>query len=303
MRNQLIDELVNLARVDERIVLLTADLGFGVVEKFRDAYPTRFFNVGVAEQGMISVATGLAHRGFTPYCYSIATFATLRGLEFIRNGPVAHRLPVRIIGIGPGFDYENDGLTHYALDDVAVMRIQPGMTIWAPSDTRQLQVGLRKIQNQAGPAYLRIPRKSPSTEISPIPKSDINRGSICVLSFGDSSLEAEAVVAEIRKLQHPDVCSFSINWIDDDFESEVSRVLSRFDVTVCVENHFVRGGFGSAVLEAASNTGNITSRIILSGVKSLPIGRLGSRRYLNNAFASDPQKIAATAVTAANRSR
>ena len=118
----------------ESIVLLTGDLGFTVVEPFAERFPVRFFNVGVAEQNMLGVATGLAEAGFVPFVYSIATFATLRSYEFVRNGPVLHHLPVRVVGVGGGLEYGMNGVTHYALEDIAIMRTQPGMTVLAPAD-------------------------------------------------------------------------------------------------------------------------------------------------------------------------
>src|SRR6266545_4429908 len=105
MRRAFIEALADVADRDERIVLLTGDLGFSVIEPFADRHRARFVNVGVAEQNMVGVATGLAEAGFIPFTYSIATFATLRPLEFIRNGPVLHRLPVRVVGVGGGFEY------------------------------------------------------------------------------------------------------------------------------------------------------------------------------------------------------
>ena len=137
MRGTFITGLVDLAAADERIVLLTGDLGYTVIEPFADRFPERFFNVGVAEQNMIGVATGLAEAGFIPFAYSIATFASLRAYEFIRNGPVAHHLPVRIVGVGGGFEYGSAGFTHHALEDLAVMRVLPEMTVIAPADARQ----------------------------------------------------------------------------------------------------------------------------------------------------------------------
>jgi transketolase len=95
LRQAFIAALVEMAEVDERIVLLTGDLGYMALDPFRNRFPNRFFNVGVAEQNMNGMATGLAEAGLLPYAYSLATFASLRALEFIRNGPVAHRLPVR----------------------------------------------------------------------------------------------------------------------------------------------------------------------------------------------------------------
>ena len=104
MRQAFVATLCDLAAADERIVLLTGDLGYMAMEPFRDRFPARFINAGVAEQNMIGLATGLAEAGLLPYAYSIATFAALRPFEFIRNGPVLHRLPVRIVGMGMGFE-------------------------------------------------------------------------------------------------------------------------------------------------------------------------------------------------------
>src|SRR5256712_11111775 len=125
MRRAFVNTLVELAERDPRILLLTGDLGYVALEPFAERFPDRFFNVGVAEQNMVGLATGLAEAGFTPFVYSIATFASMRPYEFIRNGPVLHELPVRIVGMGGGLDYGPNGMTHYALEDVALMRAQP----------------------------------------------------------------------------------------------------------------------------------------------------------------------------------
>src|SRR6266516_2483950 len=122
MRGAFTKAVTELAQRDPRIVLLTGDLGYMALEPFADAFPDRFFNVGVAEQNMIGLATGLAEAGFIPFAYSIATFATMRPYEFLRDGPILHELPVRLVGVGGGLDYGHNGVTHYALEDVALMR-------------------------------------------------------------------------------------------------------------------------------------------------------------------------------------
>jgi transketolase len=163
VRRTFVSTLVDLAADDERIVLLTGDLGFTVVEPFAEAYPNRFFNVGVAEQNMVGVATGLADGGYVPYVYSIATFATLRPYEFIRNGPILQRLPVRIIGVGGGLEYGSNGPSHYALEDLALMRVQPGMTVLAPADFAQAQEALRVSSALSGPVYFRLGKDDTTT--------------------------------------------------------------------------------------------------------------------------------------------
>src|SRR5947208_6407398 len=128
MRAAFAQTVCSLAANDPRVLLLTGDLGYMALEPFAQRFPDRFFNVGVAEQNMVGLATGLAEAGMVPFCYSIVTFASLRPYEFIRNGPVLHQLPVRIVGVGGGFEYGTAGPTHHGLEDIGVMRLQPGLT-------------------------------------------------------------------------------------------------------------------------------------------------------------------------------
>src|SRR5438093_2400618 len=137
MRRAFVNTLVELAERDPRILLLTGDLGYLALEPFSERFPDRFFNVGVAEQNMVGLATGLAEAGYIPFCYSIVTFASLRPYEFIRNGPILHQLPVRVVGVGGGVEYGHNGATHYGLEDVGVMRVQPGISVIAPADAQQ----------------------------------------------------------------------------------------------------------------------------------------------------------------------
>jgi transketolase len=156
MRTGFIEALIELAADDDRVFLLTADLGWSVVEPFAERFPDRFLNVGVAEQNMLGVATGLAQTGYVPFVYSIATFSSMRCYEQIRNGPILHRLPVRVVGIGGGYAYGHAGPTHYALEDLCLARTQPGLTVAAPCDRRQAQAVIAATADLPGPAYLRI---------------------------------------------------------------------------------------------------------------------------------------------------
>ena len=159
MRKQFVTTLTEIASADDRVVLLTADLGFMVLEPFAERHPDRFFNVGVAEANMISLAAGLAHEGFIPFCYSIATFASMRGYEQFRNGAVIHQLPVRIVGIGGGFAYGSAGITHHALEDLALMRVQPGVGVVVPADDAQVDGLLRDHYARPEPMYVRLAKE------------------------------------------------------------------------------------------------------------------------------------------------
>jgi transketolase len=132
-----------IARADAGVLLLTADLGYMALEPFSEALPEQFVNVGVAEQNMVGIATGLAGGGCIPFLYSIAPFASLRPYEFTRNGPVLHRLPVRIVGVGAGYEYGSAGPAHHGIDDAAALRPLRGLTIVTPADAEQLRAALR----------------------------------------------------------------------------------------------------------------------------------------------------------------
>src|ERR1043165_2424780 len=134
MRTAFINELVLLARTNPKIFLVVGDLGFSVVEPFAKEFPDRFLNAGVAEQNMTGVAAGLASEGYHVFTYSIGNFPTLRCLEQIRNDVCYHELPVTVVAVGGGLAYGNLGYSHHAVQDLAVMRSLPRLTILAPAD-------------------------------------------------------------------------------------------------------------------------------------------------------------------------
>ena len=289
MRQKLIEELCRLARTDDRIVLLTADLGFGVLDQFANEFPDRYFNVGVAEQSLIATATGLAEAGYLPYCYSIATFASLRGLEFIRNGPVAHKLPVRIIGIGPGMDYGFDGLSHFAIDDVGSLRCQPGLTIWAPSDEADILSQFVSVNDLSGPVYMRILKNSVTCNCARLASDSEYGALISILSLGDAHLIGEKIRLRVAELTD-NVSHQTVTVIGRNTTDEIRRHLAKSKICIVTESHYVVGGLSSLVAEVVANSG-LNILVIPSGVTLLPIGKLGSATYLSNRFMTDLDSV------------
>ncbi len=159
MRRAFFETLASIAAADPRVVLLTADLGYMAIEEFSERCPRQFFNAGVSEQNMIGMATGLAEAGFVPFVYSIAPFVVLRAYEFIRNGPVAHRSAVRLVSVGAGFDYGTNGISHYGIDDIGVLRVQPGLMLLTPADTPQARAALLCTWSLPGPLYFRLSKR------------------------------------------------------------------------------------------------------------------------------------------------
>ena len=291
MRGTFVNTLVELATEDERIVLLTADLGFTVVEPFAERFPDRFFNVGVAEQNMVGIATGLAEAGYVPYVYSIATFASLRPYEFIRNGPVHHRLPVRVVGVGGGFDYGTNGPSHHALEDLAVMRVQPGLAVLAPADFEQARAALLAAHALPGPVYFRL-GKDDSSRVDGLAGGDVllvTTGSIARNAVAAAQALAangvEATVLVAASISPPPT-------------EDLAEALERFDAAVTVEAHYVDGGLGSLVCEVAAEHG-LPCRVVRCGVRELEPGRSGSEAYLNETHGLSVEKLVATCTAVA----
>lgn len=289
MRAAFIDVLSEIAARDPRVFLLTGDLGFMVVEPFADRFPDRFLNVGVAEQNMVGVATGLAEAGFVPFTYSIANFSVLRPYEFIRNGPVLHRLKVRIVGVGGGFEYGTAGPTHHGLEDVAVMRALGGMQVIAPADHEQAANALRRTWDLPGPIYYRLGKDD--IRVVPGLHGRFEPGAVHVVRPGRHALIvamgaiATEVVAAADLLAGEGIdCAVAVVASVSPAPVEALRLLvGQFDKVFSVEAHRTEGGLGSLVCEVVAAEASST-RVVRVGVND-PLesqGLGGSEAYLND---------------------
>ncbi len=298
MRSAFVSALVEEAERDDRIVLLTGDLGFMALEPFRDRFPDRFFNMGVAEQNMVGVATGLANAGYTPFCYSIVPFAVLRPYEFIRNGPVLHGLRVRIVGMGGGFEYGTAGPTHYGIEDVGAMRLLQDMAVIAPADAAQAATAVPALAGWPGPAYLRlgkndrlsVPGLDGRFELGRV--QEVRQGSDVVL-FAMGGI-ASSVVSAADQLQADGISaavvvlsSISPRPVDD-----IVDLVSTYRRAVTIEAHVTVGGIGSLVAEIIADSG-VDCRLLRIGVEH-PYGkRGGSEAFLHQAHGLSPTAVAA----------
>jgi transketolase len=302
MRSAFASTLLELAAADERIVLLTGDLGFAVLEPFAERFPERFLNVGVAEQNMVGMATGLAEAGYTPYVYSIATFASMRAYEFVRNGPILHDLPVRVVGVGGGMDYGHNGMTHYALEDAGIMRVQPGIAVIAPADPGQTRAALPVVQALSGPVYLRLGKES-----APVPGLDgrfelgraqrIGEGrDVAIVALG--GMAATAVdAAETLTRQGIEASVLVVSSLNPAPVEDLAEALADVRLALSAEAHYVTGGVGSLVAETIAEHG-LDCRLLRAGVRVTPAGASGSRPDLYDRHGLSPAKLAAAASAA-----
>src|ERR1044071_3901343 len=159
MRNAFADEVTQLARTDQRVVLLSGDIGNKLFDDFKQVDPQRFYNCGIAEANMMGVAAGMALSGFRPIIYTITPFTTTRCFEQIRVDVCYHEAPVIIVGTGSGLSYAELGPTHHSLEDMAILRTLPGMCVMAPGDATELRLALRAALQQGRPVYIRIGKK------------------------------------------------------------------------------------------------------------------------------------------------
>lgn len=250
MRNAFAKEMFELADLDDRVILLMADIGNRLFNDYRAKFPDRFYNCGVAESNMISLAAGMASEGLRPFCYTITPFVTARCLEQIRVDVCYHQQPVTIVGTGSGLSYASLGATHHSCEDIATMRALPEMVVMAPADAMEVRGCLRAALDQKHPAYLRIGKKGEPVVHEEVPKVEIGKAipiregaKTCILSTGNM------LPASIEATDRLDAALFSHHTVKPLDEALLERAFGEFDRVVTVEEHSAVGGFGSAVAE------------------------------------------------------
>ena len=251
MRDTFVRALMAIARRDKRVMLLTGDLGFGVLTPFADAFPKQFLNVGVAEQNMTGVATGLALEGKIVFTYSIGNFPTLRCLEQIRNDVCYHNANVKIVCIGGGFCYGALGISHHATEDLAIMRVLPQMQVMAPGDLAETHLITQIAYEASGPCYLRLGRGG-ETKVHQSPvKVSLGQG-IPLYPQGDVALLAtggilgQAVTArQILGGQGVSASLHSLPFLQPLDQGLIRRLAQTSRLVVTIEEHNIIGGLGA----------------------------------------------------------
>ncbi|CAN2230971.1 COG3958 Transketolase, C-terminal subunit [Candidatus Planktophila versatilis] len=284
MRSSFVDTLIQEARQNPAVVLVTGDLGFGVLEEFASELPNQFINAGIAEQSMMGMAAGLASTGKRVFVYSIGNFPTLRCLEQIRNDVCMMNNSVVVVSVGAGYAYGVQGYTHHALEDVSVLRSLPNMEIYSPSDTLETKEITKLLANTMKPAYLRLGKVSDDLPEDPTKKLEFgkfrelvsgNDGTILFTgSLGSIALNARKVLLnkglEIAVCSVPMISNIDITYLEK---------ASNKGLIVTIEEQVVRGGFGSAVLEAISLSG-IDARIGIIGATQKNLSLIGDQQFL-----------------------
>ncbi|MBF0368835.1 MAG: transketolase [Magnetococcales bacterium] len=259
MRKTCLNAVHTLAKQDPRVLFIGSDLGAGTLDAFKAEFPERFFMEGVSEQNVIGMAAGLAMEGFIPYVNTIATFLTRRCYEQVAIDLCLHNLPVRLIGNGGGLVYAPLGPTHIAIEDMALMRALPNMTVLAPADAHEMARLMTQTLDWPGPIYIRLAKGNDPIVSRPEDPCVIGQGTL-LRQWGQVALMACGVMVH-RALQVADilaeegiVCSvLNLHTVKPLDKTAVLFLTAQAKMVVTLEEHSRIGGLGSAVTDAINH--------------------------------------------------
>lgn len=265
MRNRFADTFYELGRTDERLCVIVADISpAGSIAKFREEFPTRFINTGVAEQIMIGMAAGMCQRGLKPFAYTIATFTLYRPFEMVRDDLCYQNLPVTIVGIGGGVSYSTLGATHHAQEDVAIASTLPNMQVIAPCDPSETEAATRWCVDQLnGPVYLRLGKAGEPdlTKDAPEPwrfgkMRCLRAGSdVCIISYGPIMKRAFEIADRFEQ-RGQRTAVFSAHTLKPLDTERLREILTTYKHVVVVEECAPNGSLSMRVKEAAWDCGS-----------------------------------------------
>lgn len=288
MRKAFIDTLIKQAKENDKIWLLVADVGYNLVEPFQKEFPDRFVNVGIAEQNMIGIATGLALQGKTVFCYSLANFPVLRCLEQIRNDVCYHNADVKIVPGGVGLTYGTLGFTHHATEDMAVMRALPNIIVESPCDPIETELAVKAMCGLHEPFYLRLSKTGDAVVHES--KPDFKVGKAIQLCRGNdvAFITCGSIMGEVWNaavLLNKENINASVYSMHTVKPIDVLAVVEavKCELVVTVEEHNILGGLGSAVAEIMSHMGLERKHKII-GIPDCFCKDVGSQQYLREKF-------------------
>jgi transketolase len=287
MRDAFVKAICEEAKHNPDLMVLTADLGYTVFEGFEKAYPDQFINVGVAEANMIGVAAGLAAGGKTVIVYSIANFSVLRPFEQIRNDICFPKHNVKIVGVGAGLAYGAAGFSHHALEDVALMRTLPNMTILCPSGPLETRACVKAMLSQQGPVYLRVSKKGEPDLIAS--ESGFKLGSARILRkgseitfFGHGIVLKNVLQCADLLMTHYRINASVVNvpTIQPLDQDTILKLARKSSLLVSVEEHGIEGGLGTAIAELLAEQTEGHAPLVRCGVRDKFDVIAGNREYL-----------------------
>lgn len=298
MRDAFARELETLADEDDRVVLLSGDIGNRMFNSFRGRWPDRFYNCGVAEANMMSVAAGMGLCGLRPVVYTIVPFVTTRCLEQIRVDVCYHRSPVTIVGVGGGLSYAGLGATHHSCEDIAFLRQLPGMTVVCPGDAHEVRGALRAAIASDKPVYLRLGKKGEPLVHREPPAFAIGKGivlregcDVCLLSTGNI-LPAALAAADRLSATGIEMGVISLHTVKPLDDELLQRVFTTYRLVATVEEHSILGGLGGAVAEWLTEQRGPCARLLRLGTPDVFLHAGGSEEFARHQCGIDANSLA-----------
>lgn len=271
MRNAFAKQVTELAQRDERVVLLSGDIGNRLFDDLKAKCSGRFFNCGVAEANMIGVAAGMAMSGLRPICYTITPFITYRCLEQIRIDVCYHHQPVIIVGTGAGLSYASLGATHHSCEEMGMLRLLPGLAVVAPADAMEVRAALKAALKRDHPVYIRIGKKGEPVVHETEPDFEIGKAiplrdgtDVCLLSAGNM-LPAALETADLLAARNVSAKVFSFHTIKPLDETTLADAFANFKLVVTLEEHSVLGGLGGSIAEWLSSFASASAKLLRCG--------------------------------------
>ena len=296
MRVNFFKALESKAELNDDIYLLTGDLGFKLFDDFREKYADRFFDIGVAESNMIGIAAGLSLSGKNVYCYSIIPFLIMRAYEHVRNDIAYNNLNVKLVGAGGGFTYGLEGFTHYGLEDLAIMRMLPNMTVVVPADPKEAISLAEASVKYKGPIYIRLGKTGePFVHEKPFEfrigrHIMLNEGKdIAIFAIGNMVFSAKQVVEKLKRngINGTLINMHTLKPLD---EEVIQQVGSSHNAIFTVEEHYIHGGLGSAVAEVLIESG-FKGKFLRLGIPEKPDKHIGNAEYLRSQYGLTTESI------------
>ncbi|TRZ92792.1 MAG: transketolase [Dehalococcoidia bacterium] len=302
MRAALIRTLIDLARENERIFLLVGDVGYSLVEPFAQEFPDRFVNIGIAEQNMIGIASGLALCDKIVFTYSIANFPTLRCLEQIRNDVCYHNANVKVVSSGGGLAYGSLGATHHVTEDLAIMRALPNMTVVAPGDPVEAALATQAIAEWAGPCYLRLAKTGDPIAHQATPDFQIGKATklregrdVTLIATGGmlyNTIQAAEQLAQ-QGFQSRVLSMHTIKPLDTE---AVLSAAAETSIIVTIEEHSMIGGLGGAVAELLAELCDSHIKFKRMGLNDSFCSQVGSQEYLRKTYSLSIEGVVSTVI-------
>ncbi len=295
MRDAFVQTLLEEAKKDKDIILITGDLGFGVLDVFQRELPGQFINSGVNEQALMGMAAGIASTGKRVFVYSIANFPTLRCLEQIRNDVCLMNNSVVVVSVGAGYAYGAQGYTHHALEDIAVMRALPNLEVLVPADPIEAKLITKYLVKTKTPSYLRLGKSNELMIHGREPLlahgkfNEIIEGEIGTILFVGSIGTTAIKAAEILHLDGLSLSVASAPFVSS-LDKEYIEIAASRGPIITVEEHGRRGGFGSAVLEFL-NKEKIRANVGIVAATQKNLSQIGSQEFLREENGLDVNAI------------